>query len=133
VKKLWKAGPLASFFILRDSCPCRNAVLCPCRSARGPSGIAGPRTAAMRQRGIVADSCARGKRKVYESIHRLSHGMHSFSTSTILVQRSDPASIFAVFFNLFLQQQQTLHKTSASLPEENFAYCEFILSGRANS
>src|ERR1700687_2297070 len=36
-------------------CPHRNAELCPCRSARGPSGIAGPCTAAMRQRGIVSD------------------------------------------------------------------------------
>src|SRR6266566_1943549 len=41
-------------------------------------------TAAMSQRGIVSDWSAGGKRKIGEDIHRLSHPMHSFSTSTIL-------------------------------------------------
>jgi len=35
------------FLQLRDSCPRRNALSCPCRPARGPSGIVGLRTAAM--------------------------------------------------------------------------------------
>src|SRR5258707_15726640 len=43
-------------------------------------------TAAMSQRGIVSDWSAGGKRKIGEDIHRLSHPMHSFSTSIILVQ-----------------------------------------------
>src|SRR5260370_36262180 len=86
VKKLWKADSLASFFQLRDSCPRRNALAYPCRSARGPSGIVGPRTAVMSQRGIVSDWSAGGKRKIGEDLHQLSHPMHSFSTSIILVQ-----------------------------------------------
>jgi hypothetical protein len=133
VKKLWKADPLVSFFRLRDSCPCRNAFPSPYRSVRGPSGIAGSSTVALRQRGIVADSYAGGKRKVCETINRLSHGIHSFSTSTILVQFRGSTSIFAAFFKVFFRGRPTLHKTSASLPEENFSYYGFILSGRANS
>lgn len=45
-----------------------------------------PRTAAIRQRGIVADWTAWGKRKVCEGIHGGPHAIHSFSTSTIFVQ-----------------------------------------------
>jgi len=54
VKKLWKAGPFASssgFGILaRAGTPYFALSL-----ARRPSGIVGPRTAAMSQRGIVSD------------------------------------------------------------------------------
>src|SRR5437016_6061964 len=129
----WKAGLFASFFRLRDSCPRRNALLRPCRSARGPSGIVGPRTAAMSQRGIVPDWGVGGKRKIGVGIHRRSHFMHSFSTSTSLVQLRCLALIFAAFVNIFSRRARTLHRTRVRLPEENLAYGVFFLSGRANS
>jgi len=55
---------------------------------RGPSGLSGPRTAAMSQRGIVSDWLVWGKRKVREASYQRSHPMHNFSTSTIFVQRT---------------------------------------------
>jgi len=64
--------------------------------------ITGPRIAAMRQRGIVADWGAWGKRKVCEGMHRRSHLMHSFSTSTKIVQLRSRTRIFAPIFNIFL-------------------------------
>ena len=42
VKKLWKAGPICIFLQSSGFCPRWNALPCPCRSVRGPSGIAGP-------------------------------------------------------------------------------------------
>ena len=78
-------------------CPCRNAVLCPCRSVHGPSGIAGPCTAAMRQRGIVSDWRVGSKRKVCEEMHRRSHTMHSFSTCALFVQFLTVSAIFAAY------------------------------------
>jgi hypothetical protein len=57
----------------------------PWRSARGPSELSAPRTAAIRQRGIVADWMEWSKRKVCEGIHHGAHLIHSFSTSTIFV------------------------------------------------
>jgi hypothetical protein len=77
----------------------------------------------MRQRGIVADWRAWGKRKVCEGIHRRSHTIHSFSTSTRIVQTVLALAIFAVFSRKFLPEQQTLHKKRASVPEEKSAYC----------
>jgi hypothetical protein len=59
----------------------------PWRPVRGPSELPAPRTAAIRQRGIVADWTEWSKRKVCEGIHEGAHLIHSFSTSTILVQR----------------------------------------------
>ena len=47
-----------------------------------------PLTAATRQRGIVADCLGRGKRKVCEGSPLRSHLVHSFSTSTNIVQLS---------------------------------------------
>src|SRR6266446_8109843 len=78
-------------------CPRRNAVLCPCRSACAPSGIADPCTAVMRQRGIVSDWRVGSKRKVCEGIHRRSHTMHSFSTYTMFVQFLTASAIFAAY------------------------------------
>jgi hypothetical protein len=87
----------------------------------------------MSQRGIVPDWGVGGKRKIGEGIHGRSHSMHSFSTSTSLVQLRCLALIFAAFVNIFSRRARTLHGTSVSLPEENLAYCGFFLSGRANS
>src|SRR6266436_5436240 len=69
------------FLQTSEFCLRRNVMLSPCRPPRGPSGIVCPRTAAMRQRGIVSDWHVGSKRKVREGIHRCSHLMHSFSTS----------------------------------------------------
>jgi hypothetical protein len=44
-----------SFLQASGITPAPERFLCPCRSARGLFGVAGPGTAAMRQRGIVAD------------------------------------------------------------------------------
>jgi hypothetical protein len=57
-----------------------------------------PRSTVIRQRGIVADWNEWSKRKVCEGNHHGAHLIHSFSTSTILVQRSEGTSIFAEFF-----------------------------------
>ncbi len=54
-----------------------------------------PRTAAIRQRGIVADWTAWGKRKVCEGIHGGPHAIHSFSTSTRIVQFRQPKRYLA--------------------------------------
>jgi hypothetical protein len=85
VKKLWKEAysRLSSGFgvYARAGTSCIAPV-----APRGPFGLAGPRTAAMRQRGIVADWHEWSKRKMYEGLHHRSHTMHNFSTSTKLVQ-----------------------------------------------
>jgi len=118
---------------LRDSCPRRNAPICPCRSARGPSGIVGPRTAAMSQRGIVSDWSVRSKRKIGEDIHRLSHPMHSFSTSAnfvVAVMRCRFSRHLRTFFS---RSARFVYRTSTGVPEENVAYFRIFLSGRSNS
>ncbi len=78
---------VAQFFQASGLRPRRNVKQCPCRSARGSFQGCGPRTAAVRQRGIVSDWLVEGKRKVCESMHRRSHSLHNFSTSTKTVQR----------------------------------------------
>jgi hypothetical protein len=55
----------------------------------------------MSQRGIVSDWRVRGKRKIGEGLHQLSHAMHSFSTSTIFVQSRGMTPDFAAFMNKF--------------------------------
>jgi len=70
----------------------------PWRPARGPSELSAPRTAAIRQRGIVADWTEWSKRKVCEGIHWGAHLIHSFSTSTILVQLRQLPRVSAGFF-----------------------------------
>src|SRR5437867_8906790 len=119
VKKLWKGNPCTSLFQASGCLPAPERFLCPCRSARGPFEVVGLRTAALRPRGIVADWFARSKRKVCERIHHLSHAIHSFSTSTNIVQLRFEVPIFAVFFNIFWDEARTLHKTCATLPEVN--------------
>jgi hypothetical protein len=57
----------------------------------------------MSQRGIVSDWSARSKRKIGEDIHRLSHPMHSFSTSANFVRAEQSMQIFAAFVNIFLK------------------------------
>ncbi len=132
-EKAVESRSIGIFLQVRDSCPCRNALVCPCRSARGPSGIGGPRTAAMSQRGIVSDWSVGGKRKIGEGLHRRSHPMHSFSTSTNLVQCGRSMRILAAFVNIFSRHARTVHRTRAGWPEENLAYFRFFLSGRSNS
>jgi hypothetical protein len=87
----------------------------------------------MRQRGIVADWRAWGKRKVCEGSRRRSHTIHSFSTSTRIAQIVFILAIFPVFSRKFLRERQSLHKNRASVPEEKSAYCGIFLSGRSNS
>jgi len=55
----------------------------------------------MSQRGIVSDWGVGGKRKIGEGLHRRSHLMHSFSTSTKMVQLARVTLVFAVFMNIF--------------------------------
>jgi hypothetical protein len=96
---LWKAGPFIIFFFQASgiiTVPERLAF--PWRPVRGPSGFAGPRPTAIRQRGIVADWNEWSKRKVCEGNQRGAHLIHSFSTSTIIVQRSEGTFISAEFF-----------------------------------
>jgi hypothetical protein len=85
VKKLWKEAHsrLSSGFGVhaRAGTSCIALV-----APRGPFGLADPGTAAMRQRGIVADWHEWSKRKMYEGLHHRSHTMHNFSTSTMFVQ-----------------------------------------------
>jgi hypothetical protein len=69
------------YFKLRDACPLRNVRYCPCNIAL-PARRFLPIATFFGQRGIVADSGARGKRKVCEGGERLSHTVHSFSTNT---------------------------------------------------
>src|SRR5580693_10778657 len=64
VNKLWKAGPFISFFRLRESCPYRSVVLSPGAPRAALQDLPAPRTAAIRQRGIVADWTEWSKRKV---------------------------------------------------------------------
>src|SRR5580693_9987566 len=126
VQKLWKASLLASFCRLRDSCPRRNVLFCPCRSALGPSGFAAPRTAAMRQRGIVADWHAWSKRKVCEGIHHRSHTIHSFSTSAKSVQFAVAPPICGANVNKNCCEEQFFHRIGEILPEENLTFMEFF-------
>jgi hypothetical protein len=76
----------------------------------------------MCQRGIVSDWGVGGKRKIGQGVHRLTHPMHSFSTSTKFVQLSLLMLIFQAFLNNLALVARTLHRTGASLPEENLAY-----------
>jgi hypothetical protein len=129
VKKLWKGGPLAFSFWLRGLRPRRNVLLCPCRSARGPFGFVCPRTAATRQRGIVADWRGWGKRKMHEGLCWLSHTMHNFSTSTILVQfRAKPREIPPNFPKLGGMRTTDLRLLEI-LPEEKSGYSPIFTFG----
>jgi len=56
-----------------------------------------PHTAAIRQRGIVADWNEWSKRKVCEGKQCGAHLIHSFSTSTMIVQRAGRTAFFAEF------------------------------------
>jgi hypothetical protein len=92
-----------------------------------------PRAAAMCQRGIVSDWRVRGKRKIGEGVHQLSHTMHSFSTSTSFVEPRRLMGISAAFVNIFLCETETARINRVSWPEENSAYFRFFLSGLSNS
>jgi hypothetical protein len=87
VKKMWKVG-LVSFCQASGNTPAPERPKCPCRSARGAFQGCGPRTAALRQRGIVSDWLVEGKRKMCEGMHRRSQTLHNFSTSTKVVHFS---------------------------------------------
>jgi hypothetical protein len=76
----------------------------------------------MCQRGIVSDWGVGGKRKIGQGVHRLSHPMHSFSTSTKFMQLRRLVLIFQAFLNKLSLVARTLHRTGACLPEENLAY-----------
>src|SRR5580704_7383738 len=78
VNKLWKAGPFIFVFQASGVMPVSGASCFPLAPRARPSGNAGPRTAAIRQRGIVADWTAWSKRKVCEGPHRGAHPLHSF-------------------------------------------------------
>jgi hypothetical protein len=71
--------------------PAPERLDCPCRSARGRSGIAGPRTAAVRQRRIVSNCPVWGKRKMNEGEIRHAHSIHSISTSARIAVQCDSA------------------------------------------
>ncbi len=66
-------------------------------------------------------------------MHRCSHPMHSFSTSTILVQLLRMTLIFTVIASTFSSHERSAHRTNAAGPEENSGYFRFFLSGRAKS
>src|SRR6266436_2923984 len=87
-------------------------------SARGPSGNVGPRTAAMRQRGIVSDWRVRGKRKVCEGMHRGAHTIHSFSTSTNFVQSCKESRFFPLILAVLTYVRERLHRYPITQPEE---------------
>ena len=97
VDMLWKAGPFIIVFRLRESCPYRSVVLSPGAPCAALLDLPAPRTTSIRQRGIVADWNEWSKRKVCEGKHCGAHLIHSFSTSTILVQRAERTSFFAEF------------------------------------
>src|SRR5579863_10554616 len=95
---LWKAGPFIIFFRLRESCPYRSVLLSPGAPCAALLDLPAPRTTAIRQRGIVADWNEWSKRKVCEGKRHGAHLIHSFSTSTILVQRFEGTFICAEIF-----------------------------------
>jgi hypothetical protein len=77
--------------------PVSERLAFPWRPVRGPSELSAPQTAAIRQRGIVADWTEWSKRKVCEGNDQSAHLIHSFSTSTILVQLRKLTHISAGF------------------------------------
>src|SRR5580704_10967010 len=83
----------------------------------------------IRQRGIVADWADWGKRKVCEGIHRGAHLIHSFSTSTILVQLCQLTRISSGFLTKFSGVHTSIHKFSANSPEDNSLIVEIFYRG----
>src|SRR5271170_2146881 len=93
-----KQVPSFSFCQASGIMPVPERLAFPWRSARGPSELSAPRTAAIRQRGIVADWKEWGKRKLYEGTHQGAHPLHSFSTSATNVQIHQRTYICAEIF-----------------------------------
>jgi len=88
----------------------------PWRPVLGVAGILGPSTTAISQRGIVADWTDWSKRKVCEDVHRGSHSLHSFSTSTIFVQAPRQLHFCQAIIEKFTRVSRNLHRFKAIPP-----------------
>jgi hypothetical protein len=132
VKKLWKEAHShlsSGFGVYARAGTSYIAPVAP----RGPFGLAGPRTVAMRQRGIVADWHEWSKRKMYEGLHHRSHTMHNFSTSTMFVQIFIKVRKITPNIPMSSWMKREISLSREIVPEEKSAYSEIFFCGRSNS